>query len=73
MTTGPVAYLYFGTFPMHFLLTNLLALPLTGVIIPLGAMTLVLHEAGICPDLLIRLTEWLTGLLIRALEIIAEM
>ena len=73
MTTGPIAYLYFGTFPMHFLLTNLLALPLTGVIIPLGAMTLVLHEAGICPDLLIRLTEWLTGLLIRALEIIAEM
>lgn len=73
ITTGPVAFLYFGTFPKYFLLTNLIALPLTGMIMPAGAATLVLSGAGICPDLLVRITEWLTGLLIRALEIISQM
>lgn len=71
LTTGPIAYMYFGTFPQHFLLTNLIALPLTGIIIPASAMTLILYRAEICPDLLIRTTEWLTGLLIGALEIIS--
>ena len=72
-TTGPLAYMYFGTFPKYFLLTNLIALPLTGMIIPAGAITLILNEAGKCPDLLIHVTEWLTGQLIRALEIVSAM
>ena len=71
--TAPLVWIYFRTFPVHFMLTNLLALPLTGVIIPSAALTLMLSMAGICPDLLVRFTEWLTGLLIGALEIIAVM
>ena len=73
LTTGPIAFIYFGTFPLYFLLTNLIALPLTGIIIPASAMTLLLYKAGICPDLLIRATEWLIGLLIGALETISAM
>ena len=73
MTTAPLAWIYFGTFPQYFLLTNLIALPLTGLLIPSAAITLILNKAQICPDLLVRLTEWLTGLLIGAIEIIASM
>ena len=73
MTTAPLAWIYFGTFPQYFLLTNLVALPLTGMLIPSAAITLILNKAQICPDLLVRLTEWLTGLLIGALEIIASL
>lgn len=71
--TAPLAWIHFGTFPLYFLLTNLIALPLTGILIPSAAATLVLSRAEICPDLLVRLTEWLTWLLIGALEIIASM
>ena len=72
-TTAPLAWIHFGTFPQYFLLTNLIALPLTGILIPSAAVTLILSRAEICPDLLVRLTEWLTWLLIGALEIIASM
>ena len=73
ITTAPIAWLYFGTFPQYFLLTNLIALPLTSILIPVSTVTLILYKTRICPDLLIRITEWLTGMLIRALEIIASM
>lgn len=73
VTTAPLAYLYFGTFPKYFLLTNLIALPLTGILIPLAAVTLGLGMAGICPGLLVRATEWLTGVLTGALGVIASM
>ena len=72
-TTAPLVWLYFRTFPLYFILTNLIALPLTGVLIPSAALTLMLSMAGICPDLLVRITEWLAGELIGALEIIASM
>ena len=73
VTTGPLAYLYFGTFPQHFLLTNLIALPLTGLIIPLSLLTLVLNNAGICPEFMTGLTERLVVLMTEAMEIIASM
>ena len=72
-TTGPLAYLYFGTFPKYFLLTNLIALPLTGLLIPAGAATLILSEAGICPEILIWATEKIARALIWSLGIISEM
>ena len=73
ITTGPIAYLYFRSFPMHFLLTNLIALPLTGLIIPVSLLTLVLHMSGICPDILMRATEMLVTALSEALTIISLM
>ena len=73
ITTGPLAWLYFGTIPKHFLLTNLLAIPLTGFIIPALIITLVLNSCGACPLPVVQATEWLISALIRVLEIIAVM
>ncbi len=73
MTTAPLAYLHFGTFPSNFLICNLIALPLTGIIIPASIITLLLHSLGICPDFAIHITERLISALIYSLEIIAVM
>lgn len=73
ITTGPIAFAYFGTLPEYFLLTNLLAVPLAGVIIPAALLTLLLETFGICPETLIRATEQLVYLLISALENISTM
>lgn len=72
MATGPLAWIYFGTFPQYFILTNLIALPLTSLIIPAALLTLLLNTMGICPDLLIQGTEMLTNALCGALETIAS-
>lgn len=72
-TTAPIAYHYFGTFPMYFLLTNLMALPLTGIIIPISAATVLLTSIGICPEILIRATEGVTSCLISVLKTISQM
>lgn len=73
LTTGPLAWFYFGSFPRHFLLTNLIAIPLTGIIIPVSLMTLTLGIFGICPQFMIELTEGLAEALTSSLEIIAAM
>ena len=67
IATGPIAYAYFGTFPEYFLLTNLMAAPLVGLIIPWGLAVIVLSAAGICPQILISGLEFIvqtfTGIL----------
>ena len=73
ITTGPLAYIYFKSLPLNFLLTNLIALPLTTALIPSALITTALHSAGICPNAAIRITEWLAQILLRSLEIIAGM
>ena len=73
LTTGPLAWYYFRSFPTHFLLTNLIAIPLTGLIVPSAILTLVMHSLGICPDFLISLTEALTSAMTGSLAVIAEM
>ena len=73
ITTGPLAYIYFKSLPLNFILTNLIALPLTTALIPSALITTALHNAGICPNAAIRITEWLTQILLRSLEIIAGM
>lgn len=73
LTTGPLAYAYFGTFPTHFLLTNLIAVPLSGMIIPTAIMTLLLSCLGICPGIMLRATEMLVQALSAALSVIASM
>lgn len=73
ITTGPLAYMYFKTLPANFLLTNLIALPLTATLIPAALITTALHSAGICPDAAIEITEWLAQILLGSLEIIAGM
>lgn len=73
ITTGPLAYFYFQSFPTHFILTNLIALPLTGLIIPASLLTLLASGLGWCPDILIRATEMLVTALSEALHVISVM
>ena len=69
--TGPLAWLRFHSFPRHFLLTNLLALPLTTGVMTAAIATVVLWSLGICPDGWVRLTDSLCRLLTQTLAIIA--
>ena len=73
LTTGPLAFHHFGTLPEHFLLTNLIALPLTALIIPTALLTMLLTSVSLCPAFLVQMTEFLVHVLIRSLEIIAGM
>lgn len=73
ITTGPLAWHYFRSFPPHFLLTNLMAIPLTGVIIPASLLTVLLHSLSICPEILIRFTEFLVSTMSGLLTMIAGM
>ena len=73
ITTGPLAYLYFGTFPTQFIMTNLIALPLTGIIIPMALFTLAACSMGWNIDFLIKGTEWMVTLLCEALDLLSTM
>lgn len=73
ITTGPLAYLYFQSLPAHFMLTNLIALPLTALIIPAALLTLIASGLGYCPDILTRATEMLVTALSEALHVISSM
>ena len=45
--TAPVVWVHFHTFPVHFLLTNLIALPVSELLIISGVTCITLHALGI--------------------------
>ena len=69
--TGPIAWHYFHTFPKYFILTNLVALPLTSAIITLSVATIALSFLGICPEPLVILNDHAMQALVFCLEIIS--
>lgn len=69
--TGPIAWHYFHTFPKYFILTNLVALPLTSAIMPLSVATIALSFLGICPEPLVILNDHAMQALVFCLEIIS--
>lgn len=69
--TGPLAWLRFGTFPKYFLITNILAMPLTGILMTLAVPAIVLHAAGLCPAFLITLTSHAASALIFIMNVIS--
>lgn len=69
ITTAPAVWLMFGTFPRYFMLTNLTAMPLCEILLPLALLTLILGS----PPFLIGLTDKVATLMIDCLEIIAEL
>ncbi len=71
--TGPLAWIRFGTFPRYFLLTNLLAMPLTSLLMILSVACILLTALGCCPAVLVTADDALARLLLRVLEIIASM
>ena len=70
--TGPLVWFRFRTLPKHFLLTNLMAIPLVTVLMAAGVTTIVLYGAGLCPELLIKSTDGLSRLLVWVLEVISS-
>ena len=71
--TGPLAWYRFHSFPKYFLLTNLLAIPLTTALMATAVTTVLLGLLGWSPALLITATDGLCRLLVWVLEIIASM
>ena len=61
----------FGTFPRHFLLTNLLAVPLTGALLVASLLLLPLSAAGCCPHWGFALVDTLATGLTQILSVIA--
>ena len=70
ITTAPLVWLRFRTFPLYFLITNLICIPLTGAIIPASVLTLILHSVGMCPEFLYRISELLIQMLLSGIDII---
>ena len=71
--TGPLAWLRFHTFPACFLLTNLLALPLTTLLMGTAVATVALGGAGWCPAILLNVTDRLCNTLLFVLSTIASL
>lgn len=71
--TAPLVWLRFRTFPKYFLLTNLLALPLTSLLMFAAVPLLLLTFAGLSPSWLIWLTDTLALALEKCLFIIAAL
>ena len=69
LTTAPLVLLRFGNFPQYFLLTNLLAMPVCELLLPLALLTLLLG----CPPPLVWITDKTATLLLYVLEIIAAL
>lgn len=69
--TAPAVWYHFGSFPPYFLITNLIAIPLSTVAINLSIPVIILHRAGICPDILIRADDLAIQAMCRSLEIIS--
>ena len=67
LTTAPMVWLRFGDFPHYFLLTNLLAMPVCELLLPVAIITLALGS----PAFMVRATDYLSGLLLEILQIIS--
>ncbi|MCL1973340.1 MAG: ComEC/Rec2 family competence protein, partial [Bacteroidetes bacterium] len=66
--TAPLAYYYFGTFPYLFLITNLLVIPLTGVILYLLCVWLALGQMPVIGRLLLWVMECCTLIMNRGVR-----
>ena len=71
--TGPIAWHYFHTFPKYFILTNLIALPLTSAIMTLSVAIIALSFFGICPEPLVILNDHAMQALVFCLKVISGM
>jgi len=71
--TAPVAWWHFRSLPKYYLITNLIALPMTEVIIVTALVCLILGALGICPPILVRFCGHLVELMEFCLEAISSL
>lgn len=70
--TAPLSYFIFGSFPRYFLLTNLLAMPVTTLLMVLSVATVGLSAIGLCPHILITANDYVCRLLVDILSIVSS-
>ena len=74
LATLPASLFYFHAFPTYFLLSNIVAVPATGLIIGMAiaaALSAWIASNAIITAALFNSLEWITGLLLSSLEIIS--
>ena len=71
--TAPLTLYLFGSFPPHFLLTNLLAIPLTTCLMTVALAVLGLSALGICPGFMYVAADALGAALRFCLEVISSL
>ena len=71
--TAPLTLYLFGSFPQHFLLTNLLAIPITTCLIAVALAVLLFSALGICPGFLFVAADGLGAALRFCLEVISSL
>lgn len=73
MTTGIIAFLYFGSFPTYFIITNILAIPLTGASLYLTAFALITERIPYAGTFAALLLQFTVKLLNEIISIIADL
>lgn len=73
ISTAALVYHSFGTLPSHFMLTNILSLPLTSLLMISAVAYIALSSIGLCPEILKSLCETLAKALLSCMEIISSM
>jgi competence protein ComEC len=69
--TAPLVWIRFHSFPKYFILTNLLALPLTSALMAVSVAALALQGLGGCPPLLASACDALAQTLLFVLDVIS--
>ena len=71
--TAPLAWMRFHNFPKYFILTNLLALPLTSALMAASVAAIALQGLGGCPAFLAGTVDFLAQSLLFVLDVISGM
>lgn len=69
--TAPLAWIRFHSFPKYFILTNLMALPLTSALMAASVSAIALQGLGACPPLLVTACDALARTLLFVLHVIS--
>lgn len=73
LTTLPATWFYFGVFPKYFIITNLIAIPLSSLILVSSMLLVGLGYLGFCPSILLTINEAMIQFLIFCLKTITEL
>ncbi len=71
--TGPLCWYYFRSFPKYFLITNLIALPITSIVMALSVLTIFLSSIGVNSGPLINACDYSAEILIFLLKAISSL
>ena len=71
--TGPLAWLLFGSAPLYFIITNMIAVPLTSALMPAALAAVFLDSLGWCPDFVFTGMDRCCRLVVWCLEVICSL